>query len=161
MTGDTKAVAAKPTGTNEQVTRPKTASGAQAAATSKAPKKATTASRQARKTAAVAEPAAQVAATAKTAEKTAKNAAKNTVKNTGNEAAGKTIATAELKSSATKRSRPRRVITAQERWRMISENAYYRAESRGFAGGSPAEDWAAAAAEIDAELARTKTVVES
>lgn len=53
-----------------------------------------------------------------------------------------------------------KVVTAQERWRMIAENAYYRAERRGFVGGSPVDDWTEAEADIDAELARTNTVVE-
>jgi hypothetical protein len=48
-------------------------------------------------------------------------------------------------------------VTPEERWRMISEAAYYRAEKRGFVGGDPAEDWAEAEAQIDAELAKRKT----
>jgi hypothetical protein len=48
-------------------------------------------------------------------------------------------------------------VTPEERWHMISEAAYYRAEKRGFVGGDSAEDWAEAEAQIDAELAKRKT----
>lgn len=44
-------------------------------------------------------------------------------------------------------------VTPLERWRMIAEAAYYRAEKRGFFGGNPMEDWAAAEREIDAQYA--------
>lgn len=40
-------------------------------------------------------------------------------------------------------------VTAEERDRMIREAAYYIAERRGFEGGSPAEDWEQAEAEVD------------
>ena len=40
-------------------------------------------------------------------------------------------------------------VTPEERWRMIAEAAYYRAENRGFVGGDMADDWMQAAAEID------------
>ncbi|OFZ70875.1 MAG: hypothetical protein A2Z01_11905 [Betaproteobacteria bacterium RBG_16_58_11] len=43
-------------------------------------------------------------------------------------------------------------ITPEQRYRMICDAAYYRAERRGFIGGNPAEDWAAAEAEIDGLL---------
>jgi hypothetical protein len=39
--------------------------------------------------------------------------------------------------------------TPQQRWQMIAEIAYLRAERRGFAGGSPLDDWLAAEAEVD------------
>ena len=45
-------------------------------------------------------------------------------------------------------------VTPEERYRMIQEAAYYRAEKRGFAPGHDEEDWAAAVAEIDAMLSR-------
>jgi hypothetical protein len=44
------------------------------------------------------------------------------------------------------------MITAEERYRMISEAAYYRAERRGFTGNGAIEDWLAAEASIDAML---------
>lgn len=52
-----------------------------------------------------------------------------------------------------------RTITPEQRWHMISEAAYYRAEKRGFIGGDPAGDWIDAEAEIDAMLKKCNTVV--
>ena len=43
-------------------------------------------------------------------------------------------------------------LTAEGRRTMIAENAYLRAERRGFAPGHETEDWLAAEAEIDALL---------
>lgn len=57
--------------------------------------------------------------------------------------ADKTVQKPPAKASA------RQPVTPLERWRMIGEAAYYRAEKRGFFGGNPMEDWAAAEQEID------------
>lgn len=43
-----------------------------------------------------------------------------------------------------------------ERIAMIAENAYYRAERRGFVPGYDLEDWLAAESEIDTLLARDR-----
>ena len=43
-------------------------------------------------------------------------------------------------------------LTADARRAMIAENAYLRAEQRGFAPGHETEDWLAAEAEVDALL---------
>jgi hypothetical protein len=43
---------------------------------------------------------------------------------------------------------PMRAIDDGERRRMIAEAAYYRAQRRGFANGSPESDWLEAEAEI-------------
>jgi phasin family protein len=43
----------------------------------------------------------------------------------------------------------RKGVTPLQRWQMIAEAAYYRAESRGFFGGNPVEDWIEAEKEID------------
>jgi hypothetical protein len=43
-------------------------------------------------------------------------------------------------------------LTVEARRTMISENAYLRAERRGFAPGHETEDWLAAEAEVDALL---------
>jgi len=59
---------------------------------------------------------------------------------------------APAKPSATTTSR--RGITAEERYRMIAEAAYYRAQKRGFAPGHHDHDWRLAEAEIDAMLLR-------
>lgn len=44
------------------------------------------------------------------------------------------------------------VISGETRHAMIAENAYLRAERRGFAPGRETEDWLAAEAEVDALL---------
>lgn len=46
----------------------------------------------------------------------------------------------------------RRSVTPEERYRLIQEAAYFRAEQRGFAAGHEVEDWIAAEAEVDAEV---------
>jgi hypothetical protein len=46
-----------------------------------------------------------------------------------------------------------RVLEPQERYRMIAEAAYFRAESRGFSNGSAEQDWLEAEAEVDRRLA--------
>jgi hypothetical protein len=61
---------------------------------------------------------------------------------------------------ATKRSKPAtklpKTITPDLRHRIIAEAAYYRAESRGFAGGDPELDWLEAESEVDALLLGSK-----
>lgn len=47
-----------------------------------------------------------------------------------------------------------RSISMEERYRLIAEAAYYRAEKRGFQGGDPAQDWIQAEKEIDAKLSK-------
>jgi hypothetical protein len=47
---------------------------------------------------------------------------------------------------------PRVQVSADERRRLIAENAYLRAERRGFVPGHETEDWLAAEAEVDALL---------
>jgi DUF2934 family protein len=47
---------------------------------------------------------------------------------------------------------PKTPITAEARWRMIAEAAYFKAQRRGFTGGDARHDWAEAEAEIDAWL---------
>lgn len=49
----------------------------------------------------------------------------------------------------------RSAVGPEERWKMIAETAYFRAQRRGFLGGNPVEDWLTAEAEIDALLAQT------
>lgn len=43
-------------------------------------------------------------------------------------------------------------VTAEKRYQMIAEAAYFLAEKRGFTGGDMAEDWRAAEAQIDQTL---------
>lgn len=70
--------------------------------------------------------------------------------------------TAAPKKAAVKKASPKKVqraaatapsrITHEERWHMIAEAAYWRAEKRGFAGGGEVDDWLAAEADIDGQL---------
>lgn len=65
---------------------------------------------------------------------------------------------AKAKSTAARNVTPEFVaeknspVTAEERYRMIAEAAYFRAEKRGFLGGDVAGDWLQAEAEIDQML---------
>lgn len=43
---------------------------------------------------------------------------------------------------------------ASARHQMIQEAAYYLAERRGFANGSPEEDWLTAEAQVDGQLSK-------
>jgi len=65
---------------------------------------------------------------------------------------------AKTKSKAARTATPESVaekhspVTAEERYRMIAEAAYFCAEKRGFLGGDVAADWLEAEAEIDQVL---------
>jgi hypothetical protein len=59
-------------------------------------------------------------------------------------------------SPAPGKSAPKTPITAEKRWRMVSEAAYFKAQRRGFAGGDAKHDWAEAEAEIDAWLLESR-----
>lgn len=48
--------------------------------------------------------------------------------------------------------KPAAEVTPEERWRMVADAAYYRAERRNFAPGYEQEDWLSAEAEVDALL---------
>ncbi len=64
-------------------------------------------------------------------------------------------APAKTRRKATTAAKPapsRHAITPEERQRLIAQAAYFRAERRGFTGGSPDRDWLEAEAEIDAML---------
>jgi hypothetical protein len=51
-------------------------------------------------------------------------------------------------------------VSAEQRWQMIRDAAYFRAERRGFASGFEEDDWLAAEREIDAKLAEQTGLVE-
>lgn len=53
-----------------------------------------------------------------------------------------------------------KVLSPEERQRMIAEAAYYRALQRGFSGGDSVEDWLAAEREIDERLMRARPRME-
>lgn len=64
-----------------------------------------------------------------------------------------TIVSKPSKTAAAQGSKPIRDtaagFTPAQRYRMIAEAAYYRAERRGFQGGDPVQDWIEAEAEIN------------
>ena len=66
----------------------------------------------------------------------------------------KRTSTSTRKHASASHAEPERRITPEERYQMIAEAAYYRAERHGFSGGDAAADWLAAEAEIGAMLAR-------
>ena len=75
-------------------------------------------------------------------------------------AKAKTTASQRDKVSTTKQSPKHEqaastVITSQQRKQMINEAAYYIAQSRGFIGGNPMDDWLKAEAEVDKQLSKT------
>jgi hypothetical protein len=51
-------------------------------------------------------------------------------------------------------------VTPDERERRVREAAYFRAERRGFVGGSPEQDWIAAEIEIDLQIAEQTAIVD-
>ena len=56
------------------------------------------------------------------------------------------------KKTATPLADGKTTVTPEERYRMIAENAYHRAEKRGFIGGDPLNDWLLAELEVDRQL---------
>ena len=88
-------------------------------------------------------------------------AEKRTTSGTTKKAAGKTAATPRKtpakSSTAATRTRPAAAVTAEQRWRMIADAAFYRAERRGFSPGGEVNDWLEAEAEIEALLAKPKS----
>lgn len=63
--------------------------------------------------------------------------------------ARKTVTKAKKPSPPQAGAAPSQTVTPEERWRMVAEAAYLRAEKRGFSGGNPTDDWLAAEAEVD------------
>jgi len=59
-------------------------------------------------------------------------------------------------SAAPGQSAPKTPLTAEARWRMIAEAAYFKAQRRGFLGGDAKRDWAEAEAEIDTWLLESR-----
>lgn len=51
--------------------------------------------------------------------------------------------------------------SGEDRYRMIAEAAYFRAESRGFEGGSDLDDWLAAEMEIDQILGVVEPIADA
>jgi len=77
-----------------------------------------------------------------------------TVKKTAQKKSGavpKKTKSAAAKSARSKKN-PATSILPKERYQLIAERAYLRAEQRGFVGGDPTQDWLEAEKEIDAIL---------
>lgn len=60
---------------------------------------------------------------------------------------------ASARVSPSSQSRKKQTISPKERWLLISESAYARAQKRGFIGGNPFEEWVEAEREVDAKYA--------
>lgn len=67
------------------------------------------------------------------------------------------------KSATKKRAAPRKVgagktrvstLSPAERFRLIAEMAFLKAEGRGFEGGDPVQDWLEAEKEVDGKLSK-------
>ncbi|MDH5299925.1 MAG: DUF2934 domain-containing protein [Gammaproteobacteria bacterium] len=58
--------------------------------------------------------------------------------------------TTKSTSKATKKTAS---VSGMQREQMIRDAAYFRAQSRGFVGGNPMQDWLDAEAEIDSQIA--------
>ncbi|MFW2405304.1 MAG: DUF2934 domain-containing protein [Gammaproteobacteria bacterium] len=56
-----------------------------------------------------------------------------------------------VRKTATRKA-GRKVLTPEQRYRLIAEAAFLKAESRGFVGGDPVEDWLAAEKEVEDSL---------
>ena len=76
--------------------------------------------------------------------KITKKRSKNTL-----ESQPKTTAKTKTTAKSRDKSKP---YSDEARRQMIATAAYYRAESRGFKGGSPIEDWLVAETEIDRQI---------
>lgn len=59
------------------------------------------------------------------------------------------------RSTALKTHPHEKAVAGEDRYRMIAEAAYYRAENRGFMPGSELDDWLAAEIEVDELLAES------
>ena len=68
-------------------------------------------------------------------------------------ARGKPAPTPKTKKISVKSTKP--VVGPQEWQSLVATAAYYRAQARGFAGGSAEQDWIDAEAEVATRFART------
>lgn len=66
----------------------------------------------------------------------------------------RTSRTAGNSADAPRTSSASAVLTAEQRHALIAENAYLRAQRRGFTGGDAVADWLESEQEVDALLSR-------
>lgn len=78
-----------------------------------------------------------------------------TTKSAGKTAAPRAPQRSAGKGAPTASSTPTRLVSAEEREKMIAQAAYLRAERRGFMGGDPVADWLEAEIEIDSMLSQS------
>ncbi len=69
---------------------------------------------------------------------------------------GEASAATTVPKRTTTRKAVNAIVSSEERHRMIAEAAYYRAEKRGFCGGTPEQDWLEASAEVDRLILRER-----
>jgi len=86
------------------------------------------------------------------------------VKNVSGTAAGKKKKTTRKKTAAprktaakvakktTARKAQRKAVTPEQRYRLVAEAAFLKAEQRGFEGGDPVQDWLDAEQEVEGSL---------
>lgn len=77
-----------------------------------------------------------------TARKTAAKGAKKKATTAKKTAAKKTVA----------RKARRNALTPEQRYRLVAEAAFLKAEQRGFVGGDPVQDWLEAEREVESSL---------
>jgi hypothetical protein len=65
-------------------------------------------------------------------------------------AAKPSVSKESIKGSRSQSSGGQQALAAEDRHRMISTAAYFRAQQRGFSGGDQVADWLSGEAEIDA-----------
>lgn len=102
-------------------------------------------------------PRATAAKKSVTAKKTAaaKAPAKTAARSTAVKVAAKKDVAAMEKKPVSRTAASKIIITPEQRYRMICDAAYFKAERRGFVGGNPADDWVEAEAEIDRLLKKS------
>lgn len=91
-------------------------------------------------------------APAKKAAAPKKTAAPAAAKVTASKSTAAAKSAAPKKSASAKKGNGHTTVSPEQRYRMICDAAYFRAERRGFVGGNPAQDWLEAEAEIDLML---------
>lgn len=84
-----------------------------------------------------------------------KPATRETTKSAGKTAAPRASQRSTGKAAPAASSTPSRLVSAEEREKMIAQAAYLRAERRGFMGGDPVADWLEAEMEIDSMLSQS------
>ncbi len=61
----------------------------------------------------------------------------------------RSIVATRRKEAGPERQGTVKALSSEERWRLVAQAAYYRAEKRGFAPGGELQDWIEAEAEVE------------